>query len=204
MKLPDLRVRVLSTLLLVVVIVSYFIFNRIVEPQIDLSTHVDKMIPFFEPFVVLYLTYFVFLWGAIIYGFFYFPTERYRRFVNSLVIIQVVAYVFYVIIPGKIVRPEILGNGFFLDLVREVYRIDMPSSLTPSLHVSNSWLVALTLDDNKVIRFAVVPWAVLIVASTLLIKQHHLIDVLSGLGLSTIVYLTYSWYYTSHSDANTR
>lgn len=195
MKQFDLRLRLIYTSLLAVVFAVYFLLNRNLTPKFDLSTYLDTLIPFSEPFAALYLSYLVYLWGAVIIAFFWFKTNRYLRFVLTFIAMQIIAYVLYILIPGKIIRPHPAGAGVFFDMVRVIYEYDMPSSLTPSLHVANSWLVALAMNDNRIIRFAVIPWAVLIVLSTLLIKQHNLVDVVSGLVLSTAIYLMFERYF---------
>src|SRR5207237_201143 len=109
------------------------------------------------------------------------PIERYKRFIAALVVVQIIAYVFYILIPGHIVRPALDEPGFFSSVCKAIFTIDRPNTLSPSLHVANSWLIFLMLSKRPVVRGILLTWALLIIASTLLIKQHYVIDVISGL-----------------------
>lgn len=184
----DIRIRSLYAVFLSILFCIYFLLNRGLTPTYDFSTYIDHLIPFSAPFGLLYFSYLMLLVYGVGYAFFEFDLCRYKRFVVGLVIIQVVAYLLYVLIPAKIVRPEVHPEGFFFDVVRMIYAVDMPSSQTPSLHVANSWFIALALWNGKYLRPTLIVWASLIILSTLFIKQHFLVDVVSGLALSSFTY----------------
>jgi membrane-associated phospholipid phosphatase len=69
-----------------------------------------------------------------------------------------------------------------------VFSIDRPHNLVPSLHVIFSCAIALACADfaSGALRIALLAWLVVIVASTLLVHQHHLLDLLVAFA---IVYL---------------
>lgn len=191
----DARIRLVYTAFLALLLSVYFLINRQLTPKIDLSVYIDNLIPFSAPWSLLYSSYLLLLWYGIGYAFWNFKLDRYKRFIIGLVIIQLVAYILYVAVPGKMVRPALPPSGFFYDIVRWIYATDMPTTLTPSLHVSNSWFIALSLWGRKYLRPVLIMWAILIIVSTLLIKQHYLIDVVSGLCLSTLVHNLLEKYY---------
>lgn len=184
----DLKVRTVYTTFLSLLFCVYFLLNRGLTPTYDLSIYIDNLIPFSAPFGLLYFSYLLLLGYGVGYAFFEFDICRYKRFVVGLIIVQLVAYLLYVLIPAKIIRPEVHPEGFFFDVVRMIYALDMPSSQTPSLHVANSWFIALALWNGKYLRPTLIVWASLIIASTLFIKQHFFIDVVSGLALSSVTY----------------
>lgn len=77
--------------------------------------------------------------------------------------------------------------------------LDSPASCLPSLHVALAVLAAL-LHVHRRRRFVPMAlWASAIAVSTLLTKQHYLIDVLAGAGLSIAVYL--AWFEVPHLRA---
>ena len=199
------RTRFTYTVFLGLLLLVYFFLNREVTPKFDWTTAVDNLIPFSAPFGVLYSSYLLLLWYGIVYAFLYFDMHRFKQFIFGLVVIQVTAYVLYVLVPGKIIRPTVATAGIFFDLVRVIYAVDMPSGLTPSLHVANSWFIALALWNNRYLRPTMIVWAILVIASTLLIKQHFVIDVVSGIALSSAVYAVIDRYYKveEKSDAST-
>lgn len=187
--------RLTYTAFLGLLLLVYVFLNRQLTPRFDLSTYVDNLIPFSAPFSVFYTSYLLLLWYGVCYAYLYFKMDRYKQFIIGLVIIQLTAYCLYVLVPGKIIRPNVETPGVFFSLVRMIYFVDMPSGLTPSLHVSNSWFIALALWNGKYLRPTLMVWALLIIASTLFIKQHFFVDVVSGLFLSTIVYFGLERYY---------
>lgn len=194
------QTRLTYTALLALLLLVYVFLNRLLTPRFDLSLYIDNLIPFSAPFSILYSSYLILLWYGVSYAFFNFDLTRYKHFIIGLIIIQLTAYFFYVLLPGKIIRPTVVTEGFFFDLVRMIYIIDMPSGLTPSLHVSNSWFIALALWNGKYLRPTLIVWAILIIVSTLLIKQHFFIDVVSGLTLSSLVYLCLENYYPTEAN----
>lgn len=72
-----------------------------------------------------------------------------------------------------------------------LYRLEMPYNLVPSLHVASSILFIAALygcSTSGWARLALLLWAILIVASVLLVHQHHLLDVVTGLLLGGLGY----------------
>lgn len=184
--------RIGYTGILIIVLFSYFLFNRHLPPKITPITYLDNVIPFAPPWSLAYVSYLFLVWGSIAYGFFFCKFEWYRRFILALLTVQVIAYIVYILVPGYIERPVPEGEEFGIDIVRAIYAIDRPTStLTPSLHVANSWLIALMTTKKFYTRAFLVFWAILIILSTLLIKQHYVIDVISGIFLSTMTYLVF-------------
>lgn len=187
--------RLTYTAFLGLLLLVYFFLTRQVTPKFDWTTAIDNLIPFSAPFSVMYSSYLLLLWYGMIYAYLYFDLHRFKQFIFGMVVIQLTAYVLYVLVPGKIIRPTVATEGIFFDLVRVIYAVDMPSGLTPSLHVANSWFIALALWNDRYLRPTMIVWAVLVIASTLLIKQHFVIDVVSGIALSSAVYAVLDRYY---------
>jgi membrane-associated phospholipid phosphatase len=70
-------------------------------------------------------------------------------------------------------------------MIRDVYAGDNPFNCFPSLHTSVSTILAVHwLRVNRPLGIAVSIWTVLIVASTVLIKQHYIADLIFGLVLA--------------------
>lgn len=67
--------------------------------------------------------------------------------------------------------------------------VDTPHNLAPSLHVALGALVALACGRaaSTAWRIALAAWMALLAASTVLVHQHHLLDVASGFGLALAV-----------------
>lgn len=104
--------------------------------------------------------------------------------------------VVFVVFPGELgyPRPEHVEGFDFL--FQTLYQIDRPHNLYPSLHVTFSSLTALAMMHQANVRwfhYLIAGWAVTIGASVILVHQHHLFDVATGLilgiGCYKFVYL---------------
>ena len=101
---------------------------------------------------------------------------------------------FYVIVPnGLALRPHFVpGNDIFAQLVRMIYRSDTPMNVCPSIHVFNSVTLMLAYYRSAVfdaprrrwMRPAAMVLCMSITLSTMLLKQHSVIDVVFGLLLA--------------------
>ena len=110
---------------------------------------------------------------------------------RALVDALVVAAAVYLLLPADLgfVRPgHVPGyNAVF----QALYALEMPHNLVPSLHVATSALFIATLYRGlspRWIRTGLLLWGVLLCASVLLVHQHHVLDVISGLLLGYLCY----------------
>jgi membrane-associated phospholipid phosphatase len=90
----------------------------------------------------------------------------------------------------RIVLDDVLYNSLFAQL----FAVDLPHNLVPSLHVVYSAIIALSLAEgisNPMTRLALWAWLALLCLSTLLVHQHHLLDVVTGL----VVALAFNLYF---------
>ena len=93
-------------------------------------------------------------------------------------------------------RPtEFPRDNIFTDLVRWLYRTDTPTNVLPSIHVFNSLAIHMSLTNcealrnRKGIRRASLVLTVLIILSTMFLKQHSVIDVCLGATLALFGHL---------------
>lgn len=159
--------------------------SRSPEP-VPLALGVDAYIPFVPSFIFAYVLYYPFLLLPA-------PVLRKRAdFYSAFVafsLMQVCAAVTFVLVPSRMERPEVTGEGLAADLVRWVYSLDQGWNVLPSLHVGHSVLVALIYWSYG--RRWFVPVAlgtVLICVSTVLVKQHYLVDIPAGAALAWVLY----------------
>lgn len=104
------------------------------------------------------------------------------------------ALLFYAIVPnGLTLRPKYVpGTDIFAQLVRMIYRSDTPMNVCPSIHVFNSVTLMLAYYRSAIfdaprrrwMRPAAFVLCVSITMSTMLLKQHSVIDVVFGLLLA--------------------
>lgn len=96
----------------------------------------------------------------------------------------------FLILPARLgfgrMAPE---DPFYGSLFQNIFAVDMPHNMVPSLHVVFSALILFALLDvsraglSKAIWWV---WIALVLASTLLVHQHHLLDVIIGLVVAWI------------------
>ena len=90
-------------------------------------------------------------------------------------------------------RPAFTGYSVFGFMVQLIYNLDPPTNLLPSIHCLVSWFCFIGISSSKKIPrwYKVVSFvtALLIILSTLLVKQHVLADAITGVILAEVAYL---------------
>lgn len=176
-----------------------------------ISFFLDQRIPFCAPFVLAYYTWYPYCFLLLII--FFFVSEKdylygYRFMAIGMAFFTILNFIYPT---GLDLRPVVVpGNGLCATLVRTMYAVDTPTNVFPSLHVYNTIAMHATIINSDYIREKLLlsckgnqelalrkcAWiyristiiAVLIILSTLFIKQHSLVDVIGAFVLAGIVY----------------
>lgn len=160
----------------------------------------DDMIPFCEFFVVPYLLWFPYMIGTVVYFIFWNKNKReyYQLIFNMMMGMTIFLIVSYVYPNVLHLRPtEFPRDNIFTDVVKWLYRTDTPTNVLPSIHVFNSLAIHMSLTscerlkDNKLVKYGSLTLTVLIIMSTMLLKQHSVIDVCMGATLALFGYLVF-------------
>jgi membrane-associated phospholipid phosphatase len=169
--------------------------NLIYEPlnhgpnRIFLETPLDRALPVVPIFAIPYISLIPYI-GVSLLAFLFFRVRVYRSAAITMIIVWFISYAFYFFLQSYIARPPITGTDPFSGMVRSIYAADQPYNDFPSLHTSLSTIIAIhwwRLDSRIGIPAAI--WTALIVASTVLVKQHYLADVAFGLLLAAVTSL---------------
>lgn len=156
----------------------------------------DAYIPFCEGFIVPYLLWFPFV--AIVLGWFFFQDkEGFYRLTLYMFSGMTLFLVICTVFPnGLSLRPAVLPrDNVFTDLVRLIWRVDTCTNVLPSLHVYNSVVCcaavyhAPALASRRGVRTGTLLLTISIVLSTMFLKQHSVIDVMSALVMARLLYL---------------
>ena len=104
-----------------------------------------------------------------------------------MIVVWFISYAFYFFLQSYVARPAIMGTDPFSGMIRTIYASDQPYNDFPSLHTSLSTVIAIHWwrFDRRIGILAAI-WTALIVASTVLVKQHYLADVAGGLVLAAV------------------
>ena len=172
--------------------VGYFALYFITENLIPLERchvihcAVDDLIPFREEFVLVYVGWYVYVFGSLAYTFF-FHVEGFRKMQTFIMITQAVAMACYIIWPSiQLLRPEVFPRDNFLSRVMGfIYGFDTPTGVFPSLHVAYSLgIVSVALKDKALHplgKAGMTLFALLVCASVCFVKQHSFLDVIAAL-----------------------
>ena len=174
-------------------------------PAVDLCLQIDKKIPLIAQFVWLYLLCFVYPFLLLVI------TKNWHWYNVALLtsaFCTLMAYSIHLMIPIAFSKPE-LGTGISADVLAFIYRYDFKPGAQnlPSLHVSFSLIVyfaARKQHIRKVYEYIILLFSLLIILSTLLVKQHLFLDVIAGIALTVLVWygiqLVYQKNINSESD----
>ncbi|MFT3831291.1 MAG: hypothetical protein QM691_16460 [Opitutaceae bacterium] len=189
-------------LLILLIYPLYFWGFQYVEQAVPVAKYVmylpvDDHIPFVPSAIYPYLFWYLQIAGAIVYLGFGNP----KGFVQLMLFLYVgmgVSYGIYLLFPnGQNLRPALaaLGEGWHFDLIRWLYRVDTPTNSNPSMHVIDSMAVYLALkrdprlSGQRFFQAANLLLNIVIIASTVLVKQHSIIDVVCALAFSWVLYV---------------
>jgi PAP2 superfamily len=142
---------------------------------------IDAYIPFVPIFVFGYTLYYVWLFLPMLL---LRTRAQFYQVMIGFNLVQVPALLLFLLYPSHMTRPLVPGDDIASRLVRFLYRMDPGFNLLPSLHVGHSVLVALFFHTFRPRSVWVTIGSGLIILSTLLIKQHVVLDVLSGIVLA--------------------
>ncbi|MGG0237205.1 phosphatase PAP2 family protein [Bacillus rhizoplanae] len=178
-------------LLLILVSFLYDVLNQSTVGAVNVTTKIDAWIPFTKEFIVPYLLWFPYLYGALIY---YCLADRKLYYVtlSSVILGNLLSFSIYYMWQTTVTRPEVIGNDVFANLVRFIYSIDQPVNCFPSIHVLTTFVIMITAYKRKrqnkweygLLTFV----GALIILSTLFTKQHAFIDVITGIVVASFLY----------------
>ena len=168
---------------------SFFaLLERTIQtPDLWVHCRLDDLIPFCKYAIVPYILWFPWIPFTLFYLLYKAPREDFWRLCIPLFTGMTMTLLFYAIVPnGLALRPHFVpGNDIFAQLVRMIYRSDTPMNVCPSIHVFNSVTLMLAYYRSAIfdaprrrwMRSAAMVLCVSISLSTILLKQHSVIDV---------------------------
>lgn len=117
-----------------------------------------------------------------------------RRTVHAYLLVWISAYAFFfVLYPTQAPRPEVVPvEGFGAWGLRALYSSDPPYNCFPSLHVAHSFVSA--FSSHRVhgrLGIVAITCAFLVAVSTLVTRQHYILDAIAGIGLAILAWLIF-------------
>ena len=169
--------------------VSFVLVEKVKPDNLYIiHSRIDQYIPFVEYFVIPYLAWFFYIGGIVVWLYFY-DRETMCRLLWCGMIGMTIFVLISIFLPnGLDIRPEEFArDNIFTRLTRVVYSHDTATNVFPSIHVNNSICACATFLSSKKTRgkkgwrYFIVIMAVLIILSTMFLKQHSVIDVTAGI-----------------------
>lgn len=155
-------------------------------PTISLWTTFDRYIPLVPEAFFAYSLYYAL---AVMPAFLARTRRDLAEMGVSFAIVTGVGWLAYVLVPVRMEYPAVTCLGLSCDLLRGLYEADGGVNVFPSLHVGHSVLVASMFISYRErvpswIIALVVAMAAAVSVSTVLLKQHYLVDIPAGFVLA--------------------
>ncbi len=185
---------VMSVYAVVYLIAFYYLEQRDVAVH-EIGMEIDGYIPFCEIFIVPYLLWFAYVALTVV-----FLCIRDREESDRLVAFLMAGMTIFIVVSavfpnGHNLRPKVFArDNLFIDLIRHLYATDTPTNILPSIHVYNSVAIMIAVwrsrcfAGHNIFKALMLALGVSIICSTVLIKQHSMLDVLLALMLSAVMY----------------
>ena len=162
----------------------------------NLNLPADAKIPFL-PWTVIFYNGMCLWWLYIYWLMAHRDRKEANRFFCTLLMSKAVSFLFFVLFPTSISRPELNGNSIWIVMLQILYRLDTPDNLFPSIHCIIGWTCWLGVRGKRDISFFLRATsfllAVAVCISTLTVRQNVILDVFAGILLSEICYSFSDW-----------
>ena len=160
-----------------------------------IHTWLDDQIPFCSYFIIPYGVWFIF--NLYVVGWFVLKAEKYEyyRLITALMLGMTAFLVVSVVYPNRLeLRPDFVDTtGLCGKLVALLYKSDTSTNVLPSIHVYNTVVLCHAINtcnrlrSRKGVLLASNILGVMIILSTMFLKQHSVIDVCLGLVMGMLM-----------------
>ena len=169
----------------------YIPINRFAHGGIELQLSLDRSIPLYPPAIIPYLFGTLLFICFPIWAAFRAETVQFEAYSISILLAMYVSYFVYLVFPTFVARPEILSTDLFSRILNSLYATDKAYNAAPSGHTFYTLLSFLYLSRWKPkLKPIWLVIALLILASTLLTRQHNILDLVLGFILGISAYLS--------------
>lgn len=154
----------------------------------NIALPLDEKIPFVPVFISIYiLAYVQWIIGFIVIG--RAKKDISVRIFTAELIAKAIALICFIVFPTTIegLRPDeasLYGHGIWSEITAAVYKLDAPDNLFPSIHCLESFVCLAGAVRIKNIpqwyKVTMLIMTLLVFASTVLVRQHVLLDIAGG------------------------
>lgn len=172
----------------------FFLTKPFIQNPYVLGSNLDNKIPFVSQFVWIYVFWYTMLFWVPYYIFIK-SKDSFYKYATTFIITTLIAGIIFVSFPNTVVRANITENNLSSQLVKIIYALDNPGiNCLPSIHCLYSFLFIFAILDTKFnspkwMKILVTTLSILVVLSTLFIKQHVLYDAIAALSIGIIIWV---------------
>ena len=159
---------------------------------------IDDYIPFWEWMVIPYLLWFAYIAAGHIF-FLFKSREEFVRMCIFLYTGMTVCLIIYTVFPNcqnlRVDYSTLGRDNLLIDIVKMIQGVDTADNVLPSIHCLNSIGMHIAIaKSKKITRYRkTIVWSsfvltVLIILSTVMLKQHSILDVLAAFALAVPLY----------------
>lgn len=154
----------------------------------NLEIPLDQKIPFVPAAIIPYvMAYAQWALGYIVIA--RDSKETCDEVLSAELVAKAITFAIFMAFPTTMTRPKVTGNSLIEQIIKTIYVVDMPRQLFPSLHCLESYLVwrgisRMKKKPPKAYTAAMGAMTGAIVASTVLVKQHTVVDIAGGIALA--------------------
>ena len=169
--------------------------KSVIVPKYLIHLEADNHIPFIPAFIIPYEIWFPYVLGTVLY-FLFTSKKDYWKLFSFLVTGMTVFLIISTFWPnGQDLRPNLVGSkGLFESMVLQLYSTDTPTNIWPSIHVYNSLGIEFAIAKSEKLRrykwvqISSFTLSLLIILSTMFLKQHSVFDVGTAIILGIVMY----------------
>jgi len=190
----DFQVILTSILLVVFQSIIFFLTKPFINDPYILDSALDNAIPYVPHFIWIYV-----FWYFMLFAVPYYIASKNKislyKYITTYIITTIISGIIFVSFPNSVIRAEITGTDIANKLVWLIYKMDTPAiNCLPSIHCLFSYLFILAAFDAKndtstSMKCAITILSILVVLSTLFIKQHVVYDAVASLVLAIVVWI---------------
>lgn len=190
----NFKLLIIITSLVLFEAVVFFITKPFVQNPYVLGSTLDAKIPFVPQFIWIYIFWYLMLILVPYYIAKKNPPSFYK-YAITFAITTVLCGIIFVVFPNTVTRANIQESDIASKLVQIIYTLDNPAiNCFPSIHCLFSYLFIFAALDSKeniplYIKVIIIVLSILVVLSTLFIKQHVVYDAIGSLIIGSIVWL---------------
>lgn len=193
MKKIEYKPLIISMILIAIQGIFYLIAKSLEgEPHL-IGNIIDQKTPFIIYAIIPYCIWYIMLF-LVPYILYKKDKTNFSKYCLAYIFTVLLADIIFIIYPTTVIRPTVEGTNIIESLTKFIFLIDTPIlNCFPSLHcaISMLWILYIfTIKEANIYeKVFVTIISILIMLSTLFLKQHVLIDLISGDILATIAYI---------------